>query len=107
MQETCKSCGTIFYLDESIITNKIQWLECSVCNEKWRLSDKKNADQDDELKSIENNLINETEKVKNELASIKGINRNPNNKLIATGFYFYNKDSKSFFEKCLEHPINR
>jgi len=38
----------------------------------------------------------------NELASIKGINRNPNNKLIATGFYFYNKDSKSFFEKCLE-----
>jgi len=38
----------------------------------------------------------------NELASIKGINRNPNNKLIATGFYFYNKDSKQFFEKCLE-----
>ena len=38
----------------------------------------------------------------NELASIKNIKRNPNNKLIATGFYFYNKKSKPFFEKCLE-----
>ena len=38
----------------------------------------------------------------NELASIKNLKRNPNNKLIATGFYFYNKECKLFFEKCLE-----
>ena len=38
----------------------------------------------------------------NELATIKNIKRNPNNKLIATGFYFYDKKSKPFFEKCLE-----
>jgi len=38
----------------------------------------------------------------NEISEIKNIKRNPNNKLIATGFYFYNKNSKSFFEKCLE-----
>ena len=38
----------------------------------------------------------------NELASIKNIKRNPNDKLIATGFYFYDKKSKPFFEKCLE-----
>ena len=38
----------------------------------------------------------------NEISKIKNIKRNPNNKLIATGFYFYNKKSKSFFEKCLE-----
>ena len=38
----------------------------------------------------------------NELASIKKIQRNPNNKIIATGFYFYNKKSKPFFEKCLK-----
>ena len=37
-----------------------------------------------------------------ELSSIKNIDRNPNNKLIATGFYFYNKKSKPFFNKCLE-----
>tara|TARA_R110001592_G_scaffold319159_1_gene596602 strand:+ start:121 stop:1554 length:1434 start_codon:yes stop_codon:yes gene_type:complete len=37
-----------------------------------------------------------------ELASIKNITRNPNQRIIATGFYFYNKNSKAFFEKCLE-----
>ena len=37
-----------------------------------------------------------------ELSSIKNIPRNPNNKLIACGFYFYNKESKYFFKKCLE-----
>ncbi len=38
----------------------------------------------------------------NELASIKNITRNPYKKLIATGFYFYNKKSKLFFDKCLK-----
>jgi len=38
----------------------------------------------------------------NELSSIKGIKRNPNNKLIATGFYFYDVKSIPFFKKCLE-----
>jgi len=38
----------------------------------------------------------------NELSSIKGIKRNPNNKLIATGFYFYDVKSISFFKKCLK-----
>ena len=81
MYKTCKSCGTVFELDESILSQNIHWLKCSVCNEKWRLSDKKNPDQDDELKSIENNLINETEKVKNELASIKSVVENQTKRL--------------------------
>tara|TARA_R110000803_G_scaffold130455_4_gene197796 strand:- start:31 stop:1491 length:1461 start_codon:yes stop_codon:yes gene_type:complete len=37
-----------------------------------------------------------------ELASIKNIDRNPNNRIIATGFYFYDSKSIPFFEKCLE-----
>ena len=37
-----------------------------------------------------------------ELADLKGIKRNPNKRIIATGFYFYDKKSKAFFEKCLE-----
>ena len=37
-----------------------------------------------------------------ELASIKNISRNPNKKLIATGFYFYDLNSIPFFEKCLK-----
>jgi autotransporter strand-loop-strand O-heptosyltransferase len=37
-----------------------------------------------------------------ELSSIKGIDRNPYNTIIATGFYFYNDNCKKFFEDCLK-----
>ena len=65
MHETCKSCGTVFELNQSILTKNIQWLKCGVCNEKWALSTTK----------IENPIENKnkSEKVKQELASIKSI----------------------------------
>ena len=37
-----------------------------------------------------------------ELAEIRGIRRNPNNRIIATGFYIYDKKSSGFFVKCLK-----
>jgi autotransporter strand-loop-strand O-heptosyltransferase len=37
-----------------------------------------------------------------ELCDLKKIKRNPNRRIIATGFYFYDERSKPFFEKCLE-----
>jgi len=37
-----------------------------------------------------------------ELSDIKNINRNPNKRIIATGFYFYDNNSREFFEKCLK-----
>jgi autotransporter strand-loop-strand O-heptosyltransferase len=37
-----------------------------------------------------------------ELADLKGIKRNPNKRLIAAGFYFYNQKSKEFFEECIK-----
>ena len=40
-----------------------------------------------------------------ELAALKGIIRNPYNTIIATGFYFYNKNCKEFFKKCLDWNI--
>ena len=61
MHEKCKSCGTVFELNESILTNNIHWLKCGVCNEKWALP----------TNTIENK--NKSEKVKQELASIKSI----------------------------------
>ncbi len=65
MHEKCKSCGTIFEVNESNLTNNIQWLKCGVCNQKWALSST----------LIENPVetTNKTEKVKQELASIKSI----------------------------------
>ena len=37
-----------------------------------------------------------------ELSSLKNIKRNPNKRILATGFYFYDRRSKSFFQKCLD-----
>jgi len=81
MNKTCKSCGTVFDLDEKILSDKVHWLKCSVCNEKWSVLDK----NDDQLKnnnkiipeeniektSLTNDHDNKINKVKNELASIK------------------------------------
>ena len=74
MNETCKSCGTVFDLDEKILSDKIHWLKCSVCNEKWSVSLEKNriiSEEKIEETSINNSHNDEINKVKSELASIK------------------------------------
>lgn len=80
MYETCKSCGTKFDLDESILSSEIKWLKCSVCNEKWSFSLKKSTKINEEKinnseKSIPKDidLKDKNEKVKQELASIKSV----------------------------------
>ena len=65
MQETCKSCGTVFEVNGSVLTNNIQWFKCGVCDEKWALSSTQKASL------IENR--NKKNKVQQELASIKSI----------------------------------
>ena len=69
MHETCKSCGTVFEVNESILTKNIQWLKCGVCNKKWSLS----STQIDN--SVEKNveIKDKTKKVIQELASIKSV----------------------------------
>jgi len=62
MLETCKSCGTVFEVDEKMLTDNIQWFKCGVCNEKWILSS---------LLEKNSEIKNKSEKVKKELASIK------------------------------------
>ena len=67
MHETCKSCGTVFEVNKSVLTNNVQWLKCGVCNEKWALSPTPNLVE----KNVE--IKDRTEKVKQELASIKSV----------------------------------
>ncbi len=67
MHETCKSCGTVFEVNKSVLTNNIQWLKCGVCNEKWALSSTPSVIE----KNVETRDRNE--KVKQELASIKSV----------------------------------
>ena len=69
MHETCKSCGTIFEVNQSILTSNIQWLKCGVCNKKWALSPK----QKENLIKNDLEIKYKTEKVKKELASIKSV----------------------------------
>ena len=38
MLETCKSCGTVFEVDQTILTKNIKWFKCGVCNKKWNSS---------------------------------------------------------------------
>ena len=65
MHETCKSCGTVFEVNGSVLTNDIKWFKCGVCDKKWALS----ANKKDSLLGNRN----KTEKVQQELASIKSI----------------------------------
>ena len=62
MLETCKSCGTVFEVDEKMLTENIKWFKCGVCNEKWIISP---------LLEKNSEIKNKSEKVKKELASIK------------------------------------
>ena len=78
MLETCNSCGTVFDIDETILSKKIQWLRCSICNEKWSVSSTflKKFDQHkiidkEKLASPSPIYKDKSEQVKYELASIK------------------------------------
>ena len=78
MLETCNSCGTVFEIDESNLSKKVQWLRCGVCNEKWSVSSVINEKFDkaiakDKKKVVSTKIMfkNKSEQVKHELASIK------------------------------------
>ena len=80
MLETCNSCGTVFDVDENILSKNIQWLRCSVCNEKWSISSNEiKKIHKDKTKDNNNTLTTQTifkdksEQVKYELASIKSV----------------------------------
>ena len=80
MLETCKSCGTVFDIDENILSKKIQWLRCSVCNEKWSVTsigytkfDQGKTKNNKNLASTQNIFKDKSEQVKHELASIKSV----------------------------------
>ena len=69
MHETCKSCGTVFEVNQSILSKNIQWLKCGVCDEKWAIATKLKENLTENNVEIED----KTEKVKQELASIKSV----------------------------------
>ena len=99
MHEKCKSCGTIFEVNESTLTNNIQWLKCGVCNQKWALSSTSKANQ------IE--TTNKTEKVKQELASIKSIVEDKSKILAKTPNPVLDQKNKTVAEIASELSISK
>ena len=74
MLETCKSCGTVFEVDRALLSKNVQWLKCSVCNQKWSVSKEIFKEFDKEITVSRDNKSNDqSEKVKNDLASIKSV----------------------------------
>ena len=105
MNETCKSCGTIFDLDEKTMTNKVHWLKCSVCNEKWSvfhtdsiISPEKNKEDD----PLANRHDKEFNKVKNELASIKLVVENKSKQMSSLNNPILELKNKSVAEIAAE-----
>jgi len=37
MLEKCLKCNTLFEVDESLITSKLKFFKCSVCDNEWPL----------------------------------------------------------------------
>ena len=74
MLETCKSCGTVFEVDRALLSKNVQWLKCSVCNQKWSVSKEIFKEFDKEITVLRDNKSNDqSEKVKKDLASIKSV----------------------------------
>ena len=78
MLETCHSCGTVFDIDENILSKKIKWLRCGVCNEKWSVSsivhkkfDRSTTKDKKKFVSKKVRFKNKSEQVKHELAMVK------------------------------------
>ncbi len=74
MLETCKSCGTVFEVDRALLSKNVQWLKCSVCNQKWSVSKEIFEEFDNKITVLGGNKSNDqSEKVKKDLASIKSV----------------------------------
>ncbi len=48
MLEKCLKCNTVFEVDESLITSKLKYFKCSVCNNEWPFVNNKNPEKSSE-----------------------------------------------------------
>ena len=53
MLEKCLKCNTLFEVDESLITSKLKFFKCSVCDNEWPFVNNKNSDKSSENMSEE------------------------------------------------------
>ena len=103
MYKTCKSCGTVFEVNESILTEKIQWFKCGVCSKKWSSSSNLYINQ-----TFQNNEHkNKSEKVRSELASIKSVVEDKSKILAKKSNPVLDQKNKSVAEIASELSISK
>ena len=45
MLEKCLKCNTVFKVDEDLITSKLKFFKCSVCDNEWPFVKNKNPEK--------------------------------------------------------------
>ena len=53
MLEKCLKCNTTFEVNESLITSKLKFFKCSVCDNEWPFVNNKNPEKSEENMSEE------------------------------------------------------
>ena len=84
MLEKCLKCNTVFKVDEDLITSKLKFFKCSVCDNEWSFVKNKNPE-----KKILDNITDE--KLRKDLDAIRTeIEKNTN--ILSNGLKDHSKE---------------
>ena len=99
MLEKCLKCNTSFEVDESLITSKLKFFKCSVCDNEWPFVNNKNSEKSQENMS-EEKLRKDLEAIRSEIEKKTDILSNeikvqPNKKITKFKNQNYNTKKKT------------
>ena len=99
MLEKCLKCNTIFEVDESLITSKLKFFKCSVCDNEWPFVNNKNSEKSSENIS-EEKLRKDLDAIRSEIEKktdilSKEIKVKPKEKIIKVKNQNYNTKKKT------------